>query len=74
MNTLIIAGVILLGVGLAAFVTWGVLQAVLDLIVLRRMREGDTEGVKRALDHSSVRISQRVRITAEVWLKDREGP
>jgi len=73
MNTLALFGVILVGVGVAAVITWGLLRTVLDLMVLRRIETGDVGGVKKVLQGSANRISQRVRVTAEVWLKDREG-
>lgn len=70
MNSLIIIGVVLLGAAVGALMTWMLLTTLLNFVTLRKMSQGDVEGVKKILQKSANRVSQPVRITAEVWLQN----
>ena len=70
MSSLIIIGVVLLGAAVGALMTWMLLTTLLNLVTLRKMSQGDVEGVKKILQKSAMRVSQPVRITAEVWLQN----
>lgn len=67
---LIIIGVVLLGTAIGALVVYLLLTTLFNLITLRKISKGDVEGVKKILQKSAMRVSQPVRITAEVWLQN----
>jgi len=72
MNMLIIIGVVLLGTAIGALVVYLLLTTLFNLITLRKISKGDVEGVKKMLQKGAMRVSQPVRITAEIWLNQRK--
>lgn len=65
-------GAIIFGVTLGVLVTYWLLHFTTDMVVAKKMSAGDVEGVKKVLGDRANRVSQQVRITAEVWIKQQQ--
>lgn len=72
MSGVITFGAIIFGVTLGVLLTYFLLHYVTDFTVKKKMSAGDVEGVKKALNNRVSRVSQQVRITAEVWIKQQQ--
>lgn len=70
MSSVVTFGAIVFGITLGVLLTYFLLHFVTDFTVTKKMSKGDVEGVKKALNNSAIRVSQPVRITAEVWLQN----